>query len=257
MYNLKRLGGGFLHAYSSTDWKKSKKIEYLDSSKLSISIDHFEQADFAWLCESKSIIPQQYAFAKNNYKLLKNIYKFIFTHDADLINLDNSLFKYVPACGYWIKDARISQKSKMVSFITSNKTMCEGHRFRLKWKERLEGNCDLFGRGFREIQNKEEGLQDYYFSVAIENGKYDTYFTEKILDCFATGTIPIYYGTEKICDFFNKDGIIFLSDDFDIKNLTVDLYESKKAAIIDNFERVLNYDTVEDWMYENHFKNNL
>ena len=35
-----------------------------------------------------------------------------------------------------------------------------------------------------ENENKEVGLCDYMFSVVIENGIYETYFTEKILDCF-------------------------------------------------------------------------
>ena len=44
------------------------------------------------------------------------------------------------------------------------------------------------------------------FSVCIENDVYDTYFTEKILDCFATGTIPIYKGTKNklVIQTFNQ-----------------------------------------------------
>lgn len=244
---LKMLGGSFSHAYSSTLWKKSNTVEYTNEANLSISIDNFNIADFCWLHESKSIIPYEYQYAKENYKLLKNIYKVIFTHDQELLNLDSDLFKFVPACGYWIESPKIYPKSKLLSFITSNKTMCEGHRYRLNWANKLRGKCDIFGRGIREIEKKEDALNDYYFSIAIENGKYDTYFTEKILDCFATGTIPIYYGTEKISEYFNKDGIIFLDDSFNPDALTIDLYNSKKEAIQDNFNRVLNYYTVEDW----------
>ena len=54
------------------------------------------------------------------------------------------------------------------------------------------------------------------FSIAIENASYETYFTEKLLDCFATGTIPVYYGAPDIGDYFNKDGIIDLSEEFDV-----------------------------------------
>lgn len=247
---LKMLGGSFSHAYSSTLWKKSNSVEYTNEATLSISIDNFKIADFCWLHESKSIIPYEYQYAKENYKLLKNVYKVIFTHDQELLNLDSDLFKFVPACGYWIESPTIHTKSKLLSFITSNKEMCEGHKYRLNWANKLRGKCDIFGRGINEIQKKEQGLNDYYFSIAIENGKYDTYFTEKILDCFATGTIPIYYGTEKICEHFNKDGIIFLNDSFDPSQLSKNLYESKKTAIEDNFNRVLSYNTVEDWIVQ-------
>jgi hypothetical protein len=245
---LRRLGGSFSHAKSSTLWKISNSIEYSDDSDQSVSIDHFEPADYAWLHESKSIIPHQYQAAKDHYYQLKNIYKAVFTHDQELISLDPELFRFVPACGYWIDSPKIHIKSKLLSFITSNKKMCEGHRYRLEWANKLQGKCDLFGRGIRDISKKEDALNDYYFSVAIENGKYDTYFTEKILDCFATGTIPIYYGTEKISNYFNKDGIIFLSDDFDPTKLSSDLYYSKIKAVEENFLNVLNYYTVEDWI---------
>lgn len=251
--NIKRIGGSFSHTISSTVGKIPKNINYCEDSYLSISIDHFSKANYAWLHESKSIIPYQYQYAKQNYKLLKNIYKVIFTHDEELLNLDSNLFKFVPACGYWIESPKIHTKLKLLSFITSNKTMCEGHRYRLNWANKLRGKCDIFGRGIKEIEKKEEGLNDYCFSIAIENGKYDTYFTEKILDCFATGTIPIYYGTEKICEHFNKDGIIFLNDSFDPNQLSKNLYESKKTAIEDNFKRVLRYNNVEDWMVDNKY----
>ena len=97
--------------------------------------------------------------------------------------------------------------------IASNKNMCEGHRLRLEWVDRIGDQLDLYGRGFKEIADKEEGLCDYMFSVAIENGQYETYFTEKLLDCFATGTIPVYLGAPDIGEHFNKDGIIDLTEE--------------------------------------------
>jgi hypothetical protein len=57
---------------------------------------------------------------------------------------------------------------------------------------------DVYGRGISEIPNKEVGLKDYMFSFAVENDTYDTYFTEKILDCFATGTIPYTWVQKKL-----------------------------------------------------------
>jgi hypothetical protein len=57
----------------------------------------------------------------------------------------------------------------------------------------------LFGRGYNEIKNKEIGLKDYHFSITMENHTYPLAYSE-ISDCFATGTIPIYYGTDMIGD---------------------------------------------------------
>ena len=49
------------------------------------------------------------------------------------------------------------------------------------------------------------------FSVTIENDKYETYYTEKLTDCFATGTIPIYWGCLNISQYFNPKGIVILN----------------------------------------------
>ena len=35
------------------------------------------------------------------------------------------------------------------------------------------------------------------------------YFNEKIIDCFFSGTIPIYWGTKNISKYFDENGIIF------------------------------------------------
>ena len=73
------------------------------------------------------------------------------------------------------------------------------------------------------------------FSIAIENASCKTYFTEKLLDCFATGTIPVYYGAPNIGDYFNKNGIIDLSEEFDVSD---EIYYSKMDAIKENLEKL-------------------
>ena len=89
------------------------------------------------------------------------------------------------------------------------------------------------------------------FSVAIENN--DQYFSEKLLDCFLTGTIPIYYGTPSVGKWFNTEGMIILEDSFDIESLTEDVYYDKMDAVKDNFERALKMEILEDFIYENYF----
>ena len=117
---------------------------------------------------------------------------------------------------------------------------------------------DFFGRGFKEIENKEEALEDYMFSVAIENNGFgmaaENYFTEKLLDCFATGTIPIYFGCSNIERFFNPDGVIRLDYNFDPSKLTEDLYNSKLDAVRENFELCKKYAIGEDYIYNNYLK---
>ena len=189
---------------------------------------------------------------KSDYQKYTQTFDAIFTHNQELLSLDPK-FKWCPAQGFWIKDAKIYEKTKMISMISSNKSMTEGQRLRLQWVEMIGDQVDMYGRGFNEIANKEEGLCDYMFSVVIENGFYESYFTEKIMDCFATGTIPVYMGSADIGKYFNKNGIIDLSEEF---NVSEEIYFSKMDAIQDNLEKVKQYEVLEDFIYLNYFGDN-
>jgi hypothetical protein len=137
--------------------------------------------------------------------------------------------------------------------ISSGKSITEGHRFRnQKMKEFQLKNypIDFYGKSFNPFIKKEDVLNKYYFSIVIENGKYSTYYTEKIMDCFATGTIPIYYGAPDINTIFNKDGIIILDDNFDINKLSPEYYWSKMDAIKENYELCLNHKIADDCLFE-------
>ena len=37
----------------------------------------------------------------------------------------------------------------------------------------------------------------------------DAYITEKILNAFLGGSVPVYYGTTKIFELFNKDAFVY------------------------------------------------
>lgn len=266
MINFNLFGGGFQHVKSSTLYKIPKYIIW-DYNSFKNDITFFVDASiltglkynlnkdltYGWLLESKFIEPNINSFCLNNIDTLKNKYKYIFTHNDELIKLDNEFYKFCPANGTWISELYIRDKSKLISAITSNKNYTPGHKIRLDILNKYKEKIDIFGRGFNEIKYKEEGLNDYMFSFVIENGIYDTYFTEKILDCFATGTIPIYLGTPKIKEYFNQDGIIFLDEIFNIENLTSDLYYSKLKAINQNLNIVKNFVVTEDWLYKKYF----
>ena len=234
------------------EWVKDGSGEvtfYIDSTLAQAQIDETSGPKYGWLLESKYITPQIVDSVRMFPEQYLETFDLIFTHNHDLLKLD-SKFKWVPAQGFWIKEPKIYDKSKMISMIASNKKMCEGHRLRLQWVERLWGQVDMYGRGFNEIALKEEGLCDYMFSIAIENGQYETYFTEKLLDCFATGTIPVYLGAPDIGKVFNIDGIITLSDEF---NVSDEVYYSKMTAIKENLEIAKTMEILEDFIYLNYF----
>ena len=188
---------------------------------------------------------------KNKLDVYLNEYDKIFTWSEELVNLDERIC-WIPGSGSWIREPQIYPKSELVSIIASNKSHLEGHQQRLHMIDQLKEYAPLLGRGFNEIEFKEEALANYMFSVAIENA--DNWFTEKLLDCFLTGTIPIYYGTPSVGKWFNTDGIIFLEDGFDIESLSKDLYLSKIDAIKENFEKAKEMEVVEDFIWETYFE---
>lgn len=55
-----------------------------------------------------------------------------------------------------------------------------------------------------------EIYKEYKFIISMENSNYPFYITEKIIDVFLSGSIPIYWGNETIFNFFNKDAFIYL-----------------------------------------------
>jgi hypothetical protein len=141
--------------------------------------------------------------------------------------------------------------------IASNKSLCDEHAYRQEVVKKYRDQLNLFGLGYNEIDNKLIGLKDYAFSITMENSTYPLGYTEKIADCFATGTIPIYYGCKDIGKVFNEDGIIWLDDNFKIEDLSFDLYYSKMDAIKDKFNRIKNLPTAEDYIYSMHIKSIL
>ena len=60
------------------------------------------------------------------------------------------------------------------------------------------------GNNIREsIKDKIKFFSSYKFSIAMENSNGDGYISEKIVDSFLAGTIPIYYGDYMVDEYIN------------------------------------------------------
>lgn len=118
---------------------------------------------------------------------------------------------------YEIRDMPIPIKSKPISIITSNQKLLPGHSRRIRLIETLLKKygeyIDLYGKGFKYIDDKAEALDDYYFHICIENSNVNHYWTEKIADPLLAYTVPIYVGAPNIGDYFDTEGMINCSID--------------------------------------------
>lgn len=105
-------------------------------------------------------------------------------------------------------------------------------------RKSFEDVIDIYGYD-SWIEKKNTALDDYMFSIVVENSIQDHYFTEKIIDCFLTGTIPVYWGARRIGEYFNSQGIIQFYDFLmnGISLLSKELYELRYNAVLDNFNK--------------------
>lgn len=219
---------------------------------------------YGMLTESRIIAPKDYEIF-HKHKGLEKEFKYIFTYDEKILNeLENARF-YPIAAGIWnqsMKEELHRRKEKDVSILCSDKVMCPLHQFRLELarKCKKEKLAHTFGRfdGGAYVKSVDECLDDFRFSIVIENDISDYYFSERLTSCFAAQTIPVYLGARKIHEFFNPEGILFLQD-MDLQHAaqvlsqcTKEVYEERLSAVLDNYGRVQEYANMQDYLYEHY-----
>ena len=69
------------------------------------------------------------------------------------------------------------------------------------WRLRLLKK-NIASKYMGSCKNKQETMSDFKFSICCENIESPGYITEKIIDCFIAGTIPIYMGSNDISTHF-------------------------------------------------------
>jgi hypothetical protein len=230
-------------------------VVYFDSAIFKHINDVYNGSRYGWLGESSEIISNLILATTSNIDILKLKYKNIFTNDYRLINLDPIFFRYnSPASNMpWVKTYSVFEKSKLFSYITSFKQFTSGHNKRIELFEKLKNNIKfkdhIFGRDYNFIPDKLDGLKDYMFSLVIENSIYPKYYTEKITDCFATGTVPIYYGDKSIGEDYDIRGIIFIDDLKSFDDLNENMYTQLLPYVKINFCKINEQYSADDTIY--------
>ena len=279
MKKLQAIGAPFCVQHSSCSDIKPKHFDWTsDDFPIKVFIDgaigmgmsyerKLGEKKIAWVCESRAIFHSM-SFPRDlweqNFTQICDSYDLVFTSEKSWISKHPNV-RYCPAGSNlpWVKNNQLFTKTKLVSMLASAKKFTFGHTLRHSVAEQYKDKLDLYGGALgskrigigvwpnsSDIWNKSEAMNDYMFQIVIENDKYETYYTEKLTDCFATGVIPIYWGSPDIGDLFNKEGIIELVPDFDMSQLTPDLYYSKLEAVKDNFNRVKDLVSADDQLFK-------
>lgn len=108
-----------------------------------------------------------------------------------------------------LKNESLNKENKIV-WVTSNQRSSKGHRIRMDFLEKIKDLpfLELYGRGINPIDDKWEVLSKSKYAIAYENFQNDYYWTEKIIDCYLSYTMPLYFGCNVIENFFPKDSFI-------------------------------------------------
>jgi hypothetical protein len=202
-------------------------IEYKNSSECNFVIKSlFTMIEEEWNTEPKKYLywSGEYYFPFKNPLETKNIY-IITTLDVSTNNLYVPYFLYSP---HLYKD-RFMQNINRKHLIAycSSRYIKERENMYDKFVENTPmGSCHALGNccgnhpetktdkvdGDWKDNSLIKSYTNYKFVLAIENTKHWGYITEKIINAFYSGAIPIYWGCSTINNFFNKKSFINVSD---------------------------------------------
>lgn len=214
----------------------------------------------AWLREPYCLHPDIYEAA------LTNAHKFdlVLTYYQPYLDLGRN-FRFCPYGGTWIdrRDWGIKPKTKLCSMLIGSKMSTRGHQIRHEIADMIERegySVDFYGVRGEPVgygqDTKLKVLSDYCFSIVTETCREDNLFTEWLLDCFAVGTIPIFWGCPNVDRFF--DGVWDFDSPDQLRNylehVTGFTYSIITGHTLTNLEKMQQYAVTEDWLYLNVLK---
>lgn len=130
----------------------------------------------------------------------------IFQYKSEYVKLKNrSVFT----------EADLKSKKGFCSFVVSN---CFADDVRAVFYDKLSQYKKIASGGrFRNniggaVADKKKFQSEYKFAIAFENTSYDGYCTEKLMEAFAAGSVPIYWGDPGVVKDFNPDSFINAHD---------------------------------------------
>lgn len=147
----------------------------------------------------------------------------------DQRHLEHRNFRLGRGCYIWFNGRTAEEnaaapefeKNKVVSAICSTKNMKHtAHHLRYKFISQLSRNLpqlDWFGWGKKAIKKKHEALDDYKYTIPMENHIQEHHWSEKLADAFLSLCLPFYAGDPAIGECFPEESYIPIPLDDPIK----------------------------------------
>jgi len=178
------------------------------------------------------------------------------SHEEHILSHPNRFF--MPPVGFWYYGEESDclpappAKTKDLSiFMSAKAEKYTMHALRYDFlcavRDHFGDRADLFGKGERFVDKKCEGLNDYRYTLALENHISPHHWTEKLSDAYLGYSLPFYAGCPNTKDYFPKESFIQL----DLRNseqaieiiekaISEDAYTKRLSAIIEARQRVID-----------------
>lgn len=90
----------------------------------------------------------------------------------------------------------------------------------------IHGYGSYFNNGIPDGEDvKMDLISNFKFHICFENSIYPGYYTEKLLHAKAAGNIPLYCADQRICDDFNPDSFLNLTNYTSIHDFITDIID--------------------------------
>lgn len=219
----------------------------------------------AWLREPYCLHPDIYEATLTN----ADKFDVVLTYHQPYLDMGRN-FRFCPYGGTWIdrRDWGIKPKTKLCSMLIGSKMSTRGHTIRHEIADMIEREgypVDFYGVRGESVgygqETKLKVLSDYAYSIVTETCREDNLFTEWLLDCFAVGTIPIYWGAPNIRDFFGRSAVADFADlnncnktlEF-ISKQPLDEHDFNMTVVYRSLLDMQQFAVTEDWLYLNVLK---
>lgn len=208
-----------LHLFGSIEGKTTEKVIFYN-----LTPRYCKRCDLSKIPKEKMILfmwePPTVLKRMYRPKILENFSR-VYTWNDDLVD-NKKFFKfYYPVLRPMLPELPSFQEKKFCTLVSSNlksshlDELYSERKNVIEYFERVgEAGFEFYGRKWPEgvyksyrglCSDKLETIKNYRFSICYENIKeIKGYVTEKIFDCFAAGSVPIYWGASNITDTIPK-----------------------------------------------------
>lgn len=196
-------------------------------------------------------------------------YDYLLTQYPELLKLPNSV-KLI-GNGSFVDPAPDLEKKFGVSIVMTNRNVAPGHPLRhelYRRRKEIKIPFDIYRGTWNEFALTEDTIQmppwpnkkwkvkvfDCMFHLCLEGFKNEYYFSEKLIDCLITKTVPIYWGCTVIDEYFDTRGMIIVDTVDEIiqvcNSLTPQKYYDMLPFVERNYELGLKHYRYEDILKE-------